>query len=149
MPALVVLFPCCENTTRLSALHAGAKLRLCILPLPQSQMPVWPCHVHWLQISSSSPGLLPFCADHQLHTQASTCVTGFGNVLQIPYTANLNTAELLEWGAYTMPLERHRSKYVTIPTKSSGGLQQGIKCIKAWAFHSVKDFICEDFLLPL
>lgn len=55
---------------------------------------------------------------------------------------NWTLAELLEWDAYTMPLERHRSKYITMPTKSSGGLEQ---CIKAWAFQSA----CEDFLLPL
>lgn len=80
---------------------------------------------------------------HQLHTHASTCVTCFGNLLQYPCTAQLNIG-LLEWDAYTIPLERHRSKYITILTKSSGGLEQFIKYIKTWAFHSA----CED-LFPL
>lgn len=133
----------CENTTFKVFLHTAAKLRLWIKALPQCQMPTLA-----LSCTAGSAGPhLGFCLSMlttSCTTHASTCVTVFWKCPAVSLHSQMEHCRTTGVGCL-YHASRKTQKYITIPTKSSGGLEQYIKCIKAWAFHST----CEEFLLPL
>lgn len=98
-----------------------------------TRAPVFPC---WPQAATGS-----------CQTLGNSSWKGFCGFLVLSSTAKLNTAELLEWDACSVPLEKDKGKYVVIPTKHSENLEQSMhQTGNYWSVSMTNFSLCLNWL---